>query len=58
MESFAVELFSFFLPLNITQCCQPHNSTGIAPETDETPGYKTLVKVYQERVQPRPHYAE
>ena len=45
MESFAVELFSFFLPLNITQCSQPHNSTEIAPETDEKPSYKTLVKV-------------
>ena len=45
MESFAVELFSFFLPLNITQCSQPHNSTEIASETDEKPSYKTLVKV-------------
>lgn len=45
MESFAVELFSFFSTIEHNAMLSTHNSTEIAPETDETPGYKTLVKV-------------
>ena len=58
MVSFAVKISSIFLPWNLAQnVLSPIIPRGSCHKERETHAYKTQVKVQQERVRPRSHYA-